>query len=122
MENTQETQEKAPAKTAEHLIQQVRRRTRRKFAAEDKIRIVMEGMKREISVSELCRREGIPSAIYYSWTKDFMEGGKSRLKGDSLRSATESDVEVLRRENEKMKSIIGEQTLELNLLKKSLIG
>ena len=94
--------------------------TRRRFSAEDKIRVVIEGMKREEPVTELCRREGISSAIYYSWLKDFLEAGKSRLKGDNLRDANKAEVSNLRRENEQLKSLLAEQMLTLNILKKSL--
>lgn len=107
-------------KTAEQLMKQVQRHTRKKFTAQEKIRIVLEGMKREITVSELCRREGIPSSAYYSWTKDFMEAGKSRLKRDGARDATKSEVVKLRRENEQLKSVIGDKELVIMLLKKSL--
>src|SRR5512136_1749374 len=78
--------------SAAKLIREVRAKTRREFSPEDKIRIVLEGFRKEIPVSDLCRREGISSALYYSWLKDFMEAGKARLKGDSLRDATQSEV------------------------------
>ena len=120
MKDTSATQ--VPPKNAEHFIQDVRRKTRRRFTAEEKIRIVIEGLKREIPVSDLCRREGIPSAIYYTWLKDFMEAGKSRLRGDTTRSATSEDVDKLRRENDRLKTIVADQMLEVTLLKKSLIS
>ena len=104
------------------LIRQVKRKTRRKITAEDKVRIVLEGFRKEIPVTDLCRREGISSAIYYSWLKDFMEAGKARLKGDSLRSATELEVKGLKAENERLKVLAGEQALEIQLLKKSLLA
>ncbi|MFH1619613.1 MAG: transposase [bacterium] len=110
----------AVSETATQFLRKARKATRRRFTAEDKIRIVIEGMKREIAVSELCRREGISSAIYYTWLKDFMEAGKSRLKGDSLRNANRGEVSSLRRENEQLKALLADQMLELNLLKKSL--
>ena len=110
------------AVSAEHLMERVRRRTRKKFAAEDKVRIVIEGMRREVSVSELARREGISTTLYYSWLKDFMEAGKSRLKGDTLRQANEAEVRELRREIAGLKELVAEQALQLNLLKKSLSG
>ena len=108
--------------TVSQLIQQIRRKSSHRFSAEDKIRIVIEGLKREIAVSDLCRREGISTAIYYSWTKDFMEGGKGRLKGDNLRQASKQEVESLRKENERLKTIVGEEMLEITLLKKSLVN
>ena len=102
------------------LIREVRAKTRRKFSAEDKIRIVLEGFRKEIPVSDLCRREGISSALYYSWLKDFMEAGKARLRGDSLRDATQSEVKELREENGRLKELVAEQALQIQLLKKSL--
>ena len=102
------------------LIREVRAQTRRRFSAEDKIRIVLEGFRKEIPVSDLCRREGLSSALYYSWLKDFMEAGKSRLKGDTLRDATQGEVKELRRENARLKELVGEQALEIQLLKKGL--
>ena len=108
-----------PGSTA-RLIREVRRNTRRRFSAEDKIRIVLEGFRKEIPVSDLCRREGISTAIYYSWLKDFMEAGKARLKGDALRNANASEVKALKAENIKLKELAGQQALEIVLLKKSL--
>jgi len=102
------------------LIREVRAQTRRRFSAEDKIRIVLEGFRKEMPVSDLCRREGLSSALYYSWLKDFMEAGKARLKGDTLRDATHSEVKGLRQENGRLKELVGEQALEIQLLKKSL--
>ena len=106
--------------SAAKLIREVRAKTRRKFSAEDKIRIVLEGFRKEMPVSDLCRREGLSSALYYSWLKDFMEAGKARLKGNSLRDATQSEVKELRAENERLKELAGEQALQIQLLKKSL--
>lgn len=108
-----------PGSTAK-LIREVRAQTRRRFSAEDKIRVVLEGFCKEMPISDLCRREGISSALYYSWLKDFMEAGKARLKGDTLRDATHSEVKELRRENARLKELVGEQALEIQLLKKSL--
>jgi transposase len=108
-----------PGSTAK-LIREVRAQTRRRFSAEDKIRVVLEGFRKEMSVSDLCRREGVSSALYYSWLKDFMEAGKARLKGDTLRDATHSEVKGLRQENRRLKELVGEQALEIQLLKKSL--
>lgn len=121
METTMEAVvDKVVSPTAEQFVERVRRRTRKKFTSDEKVRIVIEGMKREISIAELSRREGISSALYYSWLKDFMEAGKARLKGDSLRQANEAEVRTLRREIAGMKELVAEQALRLNLLKKSL--
>lgn len=110
------------AESAQNFMRKVRRYTRRKYSAEDKIRIILEGMKREISVVELCRREGISPNVYYIWVKDFMEGGKARLMGDTRRNATDSEVKTLRRENERLKVLLAEQVLEASAFKKSLQG
>jgi transposase len=106
--------------SAAKLNRGVRAKTRRKFSAEDKIRIVLEGFRKEIPVSDLCRREGISSALYYSWLKDFMEAGKARLQGDSLRDATQGEVKELRAENGRLKELVGDQALQIQLFKKSL--
>jgi transposase len=121
METTTETPAR-PAETAEQFVQKMKRATRRKFGAEEKIRIILEGLKREVSTSELCRRERIHPHIYYSWLKDFMEGGKARLRKDGVRDATVEDVAGLRRENDRLKTIVADQVLEVTLLKKSLAG
>lgn len=119
LEIESEEQAVGPGSTR-NLIRNVRRATRRKFTAEDKIRIVLEGFRKEIPVSELCRQERISSAIYYTWLKDFMEAGKSRLKGDRLRSANEQEVMILKDENARLKEIVAEQALQLQVFKKSL--
>lgn len=113
-------QKPAASTSARNLIAEIHRHTRKRFASEDKIRIVLEGFKQETPVSELCRREGISTALYYSWLKDFMEAGKDRLRKDSLRDATKSEVKKLRIENDRLKRLFGEQALELQLFKKSL--
>jgi len=115
-----EKEEKATPGGAAKLIREVKRQTRRRFSAEDKIRIVLEGFRKEIPISDLCRRESISAALYYSWLKDFMEAGKARLKGDSLRDATSTEVKCLRAENGRLKELVGDQALELQLLKKNL--
>jgi len=120
MEITMESATTMKPESAEKFIQDVRRKTRRKFTAEEKIRVVLEGMKREMSVTELCRREGIPTAVYYSWVKDFMEAGKARLKRDNLRDASKSEVAQLRQECDRLKILIGDKELAIQLLKKSL--
>jgi len=115
-----EKEEVAAPGSAARLIREVRRNTRRKFSAEDKIRIVLEGFRKEIPVSDLCRRESISSAIYYTWLKDFMEAGKARLKRDSLRDATGGEVKHLREENSRLKELVGDQALKIQIFKKSL--
>ena len=109
-----------PEQDSEQFVKGVRRRTRKKFTAEEKIRIVLEGMKRDISVAELCRREGIPSAAYYSWTKDFMEGGKAQLQRDARRHADSSGVEKLKRENAALRDLIADKEITIRIFKKSL--
>ncbi len=106
--------------SAAKLIREVKRQTRKRFSSEDKIRIVLEGFRKELPVSDLCRKENISTAIYYSWLRDFMEAGKARLKGDGLRDATKSEVKHLRGENDHLKELVGSQALEIQLLKKSL--
>lgn len=106
----------------EKLVKAIHRRTRRKYSAEEKIRIVLEGLRGEDSIAELCRREGISQGIYYKWSKDFMEAGKKRLAGDTARAATTDEVKDLRREARDLKEVVAEQTLELRLLKKSMLG
>ena len=109
--------EKPPA---EQVIKDIRRATRRHFSAEDKIRIVLEGLRGEDSIAELCRREGIASSMYYGWSKEFLEAGKRRLAGDTARAATPSEVKDLRRETHALKEVVADLTLENRLLKKSM--
>jgi transposase len=109
-----------PQQDAEEFVKGVKRRTRKKFTAEEKIRIVLEGMKRDISVVELCRREGIPTAAYYSWTKDFMEGGKAQLQRDARRHADSSGVEKLKQENAALRDLIADKEITIRIFKKSL--
>ena len=106
--------------SAAKLIREVNYKTRKRVSTEDKIRIVLEGFRKELPTSDLCRRENISTAIYYSWLKDFMEAGKGRLKGDGLRDATQGEVKHLREENSRLKERLGESALENQLLKKSL--
>ena len=110
---------KAPA---ERVLKDIRRATRRHFSAEDKIRIVLDGLRGEDSIAELCRREGIAQSLYYVWSKEFLEAGKRRLAGDTARAATSDEVKDLRRESSALKEVVAEQALELRLLKKSMIG
>lgn len=97
------------------------RATRKQYSAEEKIRIVLEGLRGEVTIAELCRREGIAESLYYSWSKEFLEAGKRRLAGDTARSATTNEVKDLRREARELKEVVAEQALELRLLKKSMI-
>jgi len=107
---------------AEKVIRNIRRVTRRRFSAEEKIRIVLDGLRGESSIAELCRREGIAEGLYYSWSKEFLEAGKRRLAGDTARAATSSEVTELRRQARSLKEVVAEQALELRLLKKSMIA
>ena len=109
-------------KPTEAVVREIRRQTRRKFSAEDKVRIVLEGLRGEVSVAELCRREGIVANLYYRWSKDFLEAGKKRLSGDTQRQATSSEVRDLRREMQSLKELVAELSLENRLLKKSMLG
>jgi len=116
-------QKSAPAKEpAEQVIKTIRRATRRQFSAEEKIRIVLDGLRGEDSIAELCRREGIVQNLYYRWSKDFLEAGKKRLAGDTARAATSDEVKELRREASALKEAVADLTLENRLLKKSMIG
>jgi transposase len=103
------------------FVRRVRRVTRRKFTPEEKVRIVLEGFRSELRVSELCRREGIRPNVYYAWVKDFMEAGKARLQADTVRDATQVEVEGLKRENERLKQLVAELSLEVLVLKKTAI-
>lgn len=107
---------------AEAVVRDIRRATRRHYSAEDKIRIVLEGLRGEHSIAELCRREAIAESMYYSWSKEFLEAGKRRLAGDTARDATSGEVKALRHEVLALKEVVAEQALELRLLKKSMIG
>jgi transposase len=106
--------------TARTLIRRARQASRRRFPSEEKIRILLEGMRAEISVAELCRREGMHPTVYYKWLKDFMEAGKKRLRGDTQREATSEEVGQLRQENERLKQLVAELSLSNMTLKKSL--
>lgn len=106
----------------ERIVKEIKRKTRKQYSAEEKIRIVLDGLRGEESIAELCRQEGIAQGLYYKWSKDFMEAGKKRLAGDIVRQANTSEVKGLRSEARNMKEVIAEQTLELRLLKKSMLG
>ncbi len=110
---------KAPA---ERVVKDIRRQTRRHFSAEDKIRIVLDGLRGDDSIAELCRKEGIAQSLYYVWSKEFMEAGKRRLAGDTARAATSGEVQDLRREAGALKECVADLTLENRLLKKSMIA
>ena len=110
---------KAPA---ERVVKDIRRQTRKQYGAGEKIRIVLEGLRGEDSIAELCRREGISQGVYYKWSKDFMEAGKRRLAGDTARAANTDEVRDLRKEARDLKEVVAEQMLEMRLLKKSMIG
>ena len=104
---------------ADKAIKDIRRATRKQYSAEEKIRIVLDGLRGEETISELCRREGIAQSIYYKWSKEFLEAGKRRLAGDTARAASTGEVTALRRETRDLKEVVAEQTLELRLLKKA---
>jgi transposase len=118
--------------SSEAAVRDIRRKTRRRFSAEEKIRIVLDGLRKirivldglrgEISVAELCRREGIAANLYYRWSKDFLEAGKKQLSGDTVREATSTEVKDLRAENSELKEVVAEMTLKNRVLKKSLRG
>jgi transposase len=107
---------------AEKVVKDIRRATRKRHSPEEKIRIVLSGLRGEESIAELCRREGIAQSLYYSWSKEFLEAGKKRLAGDAAREATAGEVKELRKETTALKEVVAELTLENRLLKKSMIG
>jgi transposase len=112
----------SPKPSSDRLVKDIRRATRRQYSAEEKIRIVLDGLRGEHSIAELCRREGIAESLYYTWSKEFLEAGKRRLAGDTARAATTSEVKDLRREARELKEVVAEQALELRLLKKSMVA
>jgi len=107
---------------AEKAVRDIRRKTRKQYSAEEKIRIILDGLRGEESVAALCRREGIAESLYYSWSKEFLEAGKKRLAGDTGRQATSGEVKDLKREMRDMKELVAELSLENRLLKKSMIA
>jgi len=122
----QENKDKADAaeirtQQTKGFMQQVRVAARRKYTPEDKVRIVLEGFRREVTVTDLCRREGIKPGAYYAWTKDFMEAGKERLKRDTVRDATHQEINEIKRENTELKSLVADLSLEAYRLKKTSI-
>src|ERR687889_189143 len=113
-------QKSGPARSpADQVVKDIRRATRRHFLAEEKIRVVLEGLRGEESIAELCRREGIASSMYYGWSKEFLEAGKKRLAGDTARAATADEVKDLRRETGALKEVVADLVLENRLLKKA---
>lgn len=108
--------------SAELKIKEIKRHTRKKYSAEEKIRIVLEGLRGETTIAELCRKEGINSNLYYNWSKDFLEAGKKRLNGDIQREATTSEVHNLKNENMDLKQLVAELSLEVRMLKKNMTG
>jgi transposase len=106
----------------ESTVREIRRRTRKQYSAEEKVRIVLEGLRGEEKIAELCRREGIHQNMYYKWSKEFLEAGKQRLVGDTKRDADSQEVEAMRSENEQLKAVVAELTLKNRVLKKSLLG
>ena len=114
------TKSRSRKSSAERVVKDIRRATRRHFSAEDKIRIVLDGLRGEDSIAELCRKEGIAQSLYYVWSKEFMEAGKRRLAGDTARAATSGEVQDLRREAHALKEVVADLTLENRLLKKRM--
>ncbi|MFN3467277.1 MAG: transposase [Candidatus Brocadiales bacterium] len=121
VQSTTESVWQAEARTQEtrEFIKDIKRLTRRKFSAEEKIRIVLEGFRRDSPIRDLCRREGIQPSTYYAWLKDFMEAGKERLTRDTVRDATRAEVQALKRENARLKQLVAELSLEVHVLKKT---
>lgn len=109
-------------KNASSLISELKRKTRRNYSSEEKIRIIIEGMRGEMTIAELCRKEGLSQGLYYKWSKDFMEAGKKRLSGDTMREANTSEVKELKDENRSLKELVAELLLDNRDLKKNLNG
>ena len=112
----------ATKKSASSLISELKRKTRRTYGSEEKIRIIIDGMRGEMTIAELCRREGISQGIYYKWSKDFMDAGKRRLTGDTMREANTTEVKGLKDENRSLKELVAELSLKNRDLKKNLSG
>ena len=106
------------SKKPESVVREIKRKTRRKFNPEERIRIILEGLKGEDSIAAICRREGIAPSLYYKWSKSFLEAGKQRLKGDTKREANSDEVSELRKENEQLKQLVAELSLKNRVLKK----
>jgi len=108
--------------SGERIVRDIKRKTRKRYSAEEKIRIVLDGLRGEESIAELCRQEGIAQGLYYKWSKDFLEAGKKRLAGDITRQANSTEVKGLKSEARELKECVAELTLENRLLKKSMLG
>ena len=111
-----------PPSVSERLVRDIWCATRKQYSSEEKIRIVLDGLRGEASIAELCRREGIVESMYYNWSKEFLEAGKHRLAGETARAATSDEVKTLRQEARTLKEVVAEQALELRLLKKGIIS
>ena len=109
-------------RSSESLVRDIKRKTRRKFSSEEKIRIVIDGLRGETSIAELCLKEGIAQNLYYHWSKDFMESGKRRLNGDTMQEANTSEVQSLKQENSQLKEVVAELLLKNRVLKKRMNG
>ena len=107
---------------SESIVREIKRRTRRKYSSEEKIRIVLEGLRGEVGIADLCRKEGLNPNIYYKWSKEFLEAGKKRLQGDTVREATSNEVVDLKKENDQLKQLVAELSIKNRVLKKSLNG
>jgi transposase len=112
----------AQQQSSESIVREIKRRTRKHYSSEEKIRSVLEGLKGEASIAEICRREGLNPNIYYKWSKEFLEAGKKRLQGDTVREATSGEVVGLKKENDQLKQLVAELSLKNRWLKKSLNG
>tara|TARA_B100001971_G_scaffold174012_1_gene167130 strand:- start:69 stop:422 length:354 start_codon:yes stop_codon:yes gene_type:complete len=108
--------------SSESVVREIKRKTRRKFQSDEKIRIILDGLKGEDSIASICRREGISPSVYYKWSKAFLQAGKRKLKGDTIREAGSDEVSELRKENEQFKQLVAELSLKNRVLKKSLSG
>lgn len=115
-------QKEASREAVEKTVRDIKRRTRRHFSAEDKIRIILQGLRGDESIAEICRREGLHQNLYYRWSKDFLEAGKKRLNGDTVREAGSDEVKALRTESTQLKEALAEALLENRVLKKSVIA
>jgi len=111
-----------PKESVEATVREIRRNSRKKYSAEEKVRIVLEGLRGEVTIAELCRKEGIHPNMYYKWSKDFLEAGKQRLVGDTHREADSQEVNEMRAENEQLKAVVAELLLRNRVLKKSSLG
>lgn len=116
------TTEKKSKASPESIVREIKRKTRREFTAEEKIRIVLEGLRGEESITDLCRKEGIHPTMYYKWSKSFLESGKRQLNGDTIREASSNEVKELRDENDELKMLVAEPSLRTRVLKKTLKG